>query len=236
LGLYSNNIREKALQILLAQISLHETRHLIENLIAWPDIEIQMFLNELMTLLNPIRLANPEVRSEPCIKSYCKLLSPWESNSLHAFVEFLTEIAQALKPTQISIFIHSGVLDFLLHVYVTNFFDPLADFDSGAIHRTSYLYAACQHLLTMLCEHQLAVAAISDHPLGALWPALAPLPFPVHGRLERAAVRIDVWNSSPNPLILWRLFAIFDMMGDYTRIIDESLLYDICVDLLQLSG
>ncbi|KAG6819597.1 hypothetical protein H0H93_010438 [Arthromyces matolae] len=67
LNMYSNNIREKAFQILLAQISLRETRYLIESLCAWPDVEIQIFLTEVMSLFDPIRTISPSILYDICI-------------------------------------------------------------------------------------------------------------------------------------------------------------------------
>ncbi|KAG6911427.1 hypothetical protein DXG01_016524 [Tephrocybe rancida] len=235
LHLYAGDIRDKALQILLSQISHRDTRYLVKCLNKWPDVEIQIFLSELMTILDPIRLSHPEVKSESSIKAYKGGLSAWESHSLVPMVDFLGLWMQS-SPYDSSILFQAGILDLFLHMYVTNFRDPLADTERGAIHRTSTLSSACNFLLTALCGTKTGIASVSVHVLRALWPTRPELPFTVPLGIERVQQRIDAWTTASRAVILWRLHATFDMMLDFTRTIDDSVMHDVCADLLELAA
>ncbi|KAG6911430.1 hypothetical protein DXG01_016527 [Tephrocybe rancida] len=235
LHLYAGDIRDKALQILLFQISHRDTRHFAKCLNKWPDVEIQIFLSELMTTLDPIRLSHPDVKSELSIKAYKGGLSAWESHSLAPIVDFLGQWVQSSSYDS-SILFQAGILDLFLHMYVTNFRDPLADTEHGAIHRTSTLSSACNFLLTGLCGTKTGIASVSGHVLRALWPTRPEHPFTVPLGIERVQQRIDAWTTASRPVILWWLHATFDMMLDFTRIIDDSVMHDVCPDLLELAA
>lgn len=48
-GLYSKGVRQIALQLLLPQIDSRNTCHLIQALEKWPEIEIRLFLSQVMS-------------------------------------------------------------------------------------------------------------------------------------------------------------------------------------------
>jgi hypothetical protein len=50
-GLYGQRVREKALKIILGQISSGNTRYLIQSIIKWPPYEILLTLIELMACM-----------------------------------------------------------------------------------------------------------------------------------------------------------------------------------------
>ena len=52
-GLYSSQVRMPALQVLLDQIVISQTNHLIHRLLVWPTIEISLFVSELLACMPP---------------------------------------------------------------------------------------------------------------------------------------------------------------------------------------
>jgi hypothetical protein len=50
-GLYRVHVRKQALRVLLIQIGIRQTRHLLQYLAKWPTIEIALFLSEIMACM-----------------------------------------------------------------------------------------------------------------------------------------------------------------------------------------
>ncbi|RDB20023.1 hypothetical protein Hypma_013045 [Hypsizygus marmoreus] len=232
--LYSDTVRDRVLQILLVQIASRQTRHLIKSLNKWPPIEIQIFVSELIAILDPLRLSNTHDARGPVVKAYQASLATWESHSLVPFVEFLSQVAQAHSQVESAILL-GGMMEFLLNAYATNFRDPLAETEPGSFHRKSTLQAACDFLLSTLSTRRSSLDIICGHPFHVLWSVRPQLPFTslIHDREKR---RAEVWNSLTRDVVLWRLHSTFDMMLDWTRTYDDSVIYDVCVDLLELTG
>ncbi|KAF5388069.1 hypothetical protein D9615_000767 [Tricholomella constricta] len=233
LEMYSDTIRDRALRILLVQIGIRQTRHMIKSLKKWPDIEIQLFLTEFLLLLDSIRLSQRDAKDEATIKAYQGAIAAWESHSIAPFIDFCERLARS--PEYSTILLRAGILDFLLHLYVNHLRDPLAETDRGNIHRVSTLQVECNFLLAALCATQSNLSMIRDHPLHALWPTRPELPFTINGA-DRIQQRISAWNVVSREVILRRLYSTFSVMLDPTRTFADFLLYDACVDLLELSG
>lgn len=53
-GLYGVRIRQQALQIIYRQVTGGHTSILVKEVIKWPDVEIQIFLEEMMACLPEI--------------------------------------------------------------------------------------------------------------------------------------------------------------------------------------
>ncbi|KAG6827718.1 hypothetical protein H0H92_010655 [Tricholoma furcatifolium] len=138
--MYTNDVRERALQILLAQIGSRQTHYLMASLMKWPEIEIQIFLSELSKCLDPIRLFQVNVSEDMVIQSYRSSLSAWEIHSHIPFVEFLLrvniirEYLLSLTPQQGVKLISRIVLDLSRLIYLPTpeskvFFLPTDDSD-----------------------------------------------------------------------------------------------------------
>ena len=50
-GCYSAKIRKQALQALLVQIAIGQTRHLLRSLLKWPSKEIAIFISEILSCM-----------------------------------------------------------------------------------------------------------------------------------------------------------------------------------------
>lgn len=53
--MYSDSTRTRALELMMGQIASNHTRHLIQALLAWPEVEVNLLLSEILTCLDPIR-------------------------------------------------------------------------------------------------------------------------------------------------------------------------------------
>jgi hypothetical protein len=168
------------------------------------------------------------------VQEYIKSLAKWESHSLEPFIIFLRQLADR-GDLACEAILEGGVTDYLLHLYVSNFSDPLAKEEQGDFYRTSTLYAACNSLLLALSSSHKGLDFICGHPFHVLWSTRPELPFTPLVR-DRVARRVEVWKSLRNELILWRIRSIFEMISDWRRPYEQELLIDIAVDLLEFSG
>lgn len=126
-------------------------------------------------------------------------------------------------------------MDYLLHLYASNFSDPLAQRDAVAFSRTSTLYAECNSLLRILSITPEGLALIRGHPFHVLWSNRPELPFtPLI--LDRVAQRARIWKLMGRELILGRIRSIMDMVLDWRRPYEEEFFMDIVVDILDFSG
>jgi len=50
-GLYHPQVRKQVLKLLLVQIGIRQTHHLIRSLVKWPLVELTLFLAELMACM-----------------------------------------------------------------------------------------------------------------------------------------------------------------------------------------
>ena len=50
-GLYRQEVRKQVLKLLLVQIGIRQTHHLIRRLVKWPTVELALFLAELMVCM-----------------------------------------------------------------------------------------------------------------------------------------------------------------------------------------
>ncbi|KAG6830559.1 hypothetical protein H0H87_007667 [Tephrocybe sp. NHM501043] len=234
-SLYSDGIRRRALQILLVQIANRQTWHIVKCLGKWPEVEVELFLSNLMTIFDPIRISQENAKNETSIKAYKNALPTWEGHSLASVVDFLIQLVESHHPSTTAMFT-AGILDLLLHMYATNFRDPLAETERVAIQRTTTLFTACGNLLRILYSTQSGIQTILNHPLRALWPTRPEQPFTIPRGVERAQKRLEAWVNASKTVLQWRTYTTFDMMQDHTRSIDDSVMYDICADLLEIAG
>ncbi|KAG6827719.1 hypothetical protein H0H92_010656 [Tricholoma furcatifolium] len=202
--MYANDIRERALQILLAQIGSRSFKS------RW--------------------LKKPSI-----IQAYRSALPAWEIHSHIPFVDFLSRLVQTFQPFRISqIPIHAAIFDFLLHVFMVNFYDPLVETEQGAIDRTSTLYSACKSLLTSLSDAPDSMILLRSHPLRAI--CSTSLFFTTAVGPERLKQRLDIWDSTWREVVVLRLHVILHMLQDDLRTFDEPTIHDICLDSLELAG
>lgn len=126
-------------------------------------------------------------------------------------------------------------MDLLLHMYSSNFFDPLAQEDEVAFSRISTLYAECNTLLSILSATSEGIDLIRGHPFHILWANRPELPFSPP-MIDRASQRLDIWKRLGPELVMWRMRSIMDMLFDWRRPYDVDLLIDIVVDVLEFAG
>lgn len=53
--MYSDSTRTRALELIIGQIASRYTEHLVQALLAWPEVEVNLLLSEILTCLDPIR-------------------------------------------------------------------------------------------------------------------------------------------------------------------------------------
>ncbi|KAF9466991.1 hypothetical protein BDZ94DRAFT_1250259 [Collybia nuda] len=187
-------------------------------------------------MLDPFKLYAMRGTEEwpPAIQAYVKSLTVWESHCLEPFVAFLQDLVDGNNVVGEAI-LEGGIKDYLLHLYVSNFFDPLVKEDSGDFHRTSTLYAACNSLLFILSHTQNGLRSIRGHLFHILWSNHPALPFTplTNNRLDQ---RPGIWSSMSKDHVLWRIRSIIEMVDDWHRPYEQELLMDIAVDVLEFSG
>ncbi|KIK61126.1 hypothetical protein GYMLUDRAFT_243799 [Collybiopsis luxurians FD-317 M1] len=147
-GLYLDSYRIHSLQLLMAQISFRHTAELVKALSTWPLIELRLLLSDLTSRIDPTRSYDSAVYlDDPVILEYQKYLSKWEGHSLTPLIDFLSALV-ASSSHEVREILDSGVQDLLLHIYVSDFRDPLVlDHNETLYVRKSSLAAACNTFL-----------------------------------------------------------------------------------------
>lgn len=168
------------------------------------------------------------------VQGYANSLTIWESHSLEPFVLFLQGLADKNNLVGEAI-LEGGTMDYPLHLYVSNYSNPLAKKDPGGFHRISTLYAGCNSLLLVLSSTRKGVALVCRHPFHILWSNRPELPFTPLA-LDRVVQRRQKWKSMDKKLVLWRIRSMMEMMMDWHRSYERELLMDIVVDILDFSG
>jgi len=140
----------------------------------------------------------------------------------------------------------AGFLDFLLHLYATDFRDPLASLsDCTEYHRKSALLIACNSLLAVARENDndgTVEAHIQTHPIHALWAVHPGLPLFCFNicdnrfNTQRMLRRREAWQSAEKRWIYWRIRSIHDMIADFSGHFEDDILRDVFVDLVQFAA
>lgn len=168
------------------------------------------------------------------IRAYTKALSTLENHTLEPFIIFLQGLATGNDFASQAI-LEGGVMDYLLHLYVSNFFDPLEERDSVDSYRRSTLNAGCNSLLRILSAAREGLTLICGHSFHILWPDHPELPFtPLV--LDRVVQRAQIWKTIGMELALWRIRSMMEMMVDHHRPYKQEFVMDIVVDALDFSG
>ncbi|KAG6866132.1 hypothetical protein C0991_008440 [Blastosporella zonata] len=160
--LHLGSIRNLALRIIFRRICSRETDYLIRGVNKEPPKKRKRFLEDLVTMLDPIRLgstAPKEGKGNVVAIAYKRCLSSTEVHSLVPFIEFCDKLAHSPELSTVIHLLEAGLLDFLLHAYDTGFHDPFAK--SG---RTSVFKTACVALIETIRELDIQ-PTVSNHPV-----------------------------------------------------------------------
>jgi hypothetical protein len=170
------------------------------------------------------------------IKSYRNTVPQWNDNFLVPLVDFMSQVI-TLSERHCKSIMESGVLDFFLHLYLTDFRDPLALQDSSRTFRKSALLGACNHFLLALVE-TIGLNVISGHPLSIMWSVHPVLRFTSSGDSEerRWERRRQFWCTSSDAYMEWRIASIVEITRDEEKILDTDTAMDIITDCFQLLG
>lgn len=187
-----------------------------------------------LTLTHRLHYASEAGELPDTVREYAKSLAVWESHSLEPFVIFLQRLADKSNLVG-EVILEGGTMDYLLHLYISNFSDPLAKKDPGGFHRISTLYAGCNSLLLVLSSTRRGVALICRHPFHILWSNRPELPFTPLA-LDRMVQRRQIWKLMDKQLVLWRIHSMMEMMMDWRRPYEQELLMDTVADILDFSG
>jgi hypothetical protein len=235
------------LHIILVQIGSRQIERLVHELITWPSSELQIFISELLEILNPLRYASLLSNIYRCTENYHSLSKECEVGELSGSAQIyrkalVVKKAHSLEP--VIVFLHklaldndhaigtileAGTLDFLLHVYISNFSDPFCKIEGDMDDGISTLRAACHSLLNTCSSTESGLKIICRHRLHILWPVQPELPFT---RLisDRLVQRAAIWRSIGHELASLRVRLVF-------REIKRGLpLDDIAADVLEFYG
>ncbi|KAK7442751.1 hypothetical protein VKT23_015998 [Stygiomarasmius scandens] len=176
---------------------------------------------------------------------------PTIADSDHSFIPFISFLRSLISVAPSSFFLsftilEAGLLDFLLHLYATDFRDPLAPLsDHTGYPRRSTLSVACNSLLIVACQCEqdgTITAYIQGHPIYALWPMHPALSlFSHHGETydynAQRILRRDAWHHIEKRWFYWRISSIHNVMVDFpSRYFEDGILKDALVDLVQFAG
>lgn len=156
-----------------------------------------------------------------------------EDHSLEPIIIFIRHLAQANTQAWEAI-LGGGTLEFFLHLYITNFVDPLA---IDIFHGRSALRAACDTLLDSFSSIQTGFEIISKHQIYILWPTPLPLLLPVDPPVDRLVQRPDFWREMEPAFVILRMESIYNMMvmEDRHDLLGQDSLENIAADLLEFS-
>lgn len=167
------------------------------------------------------------------MQTYQSSLGADENHSLESIVIFLHRLAQVSNKACEGI-LGNDTLEFFVHLYIANFFDPLAIETS---HGRSALRAACDSLLHTCSGTQTGLEILSQHQIYMLWPTILPkLPsssLPADRHIQRA----NIWRTMEPKLILLRMESIFRMMVMENRegMLGQDSLENVAADILEFS-
>ncbi|KAF9075567.1 hypothetical protein BDP27DRAFT_1443457 [Rhodocollybia butyracea] len=229
--LYSEFIRIRALQMLVAQIGSRSGKKLVEVLSNWPVVELCLIVRDVTSRMDPIR---PLYLQDPVVLEYQKHISKGEGHSLAPLIDFLSMLNSSRSQAFPEI-LSAGVHDLLLHLYVSDFRDPMATANKRAFIRTSGLFAACSSYLLEACSDHSSYEHLERYPIHGLWSLSPMLSF---GKMEtdRCSQRRETWRLVGLRGIQWRISSAFDMLMDWERSFTSDFLFDLLIDLVEFSG
>ncbi|KAJ3795360.1 hypothetical protein GGU11DRAFT_747125 [Lentinula aff. detonsa] len=242
--LYSDSTRMRALQLLFGQVASRSIAHLLKALLVWPLVEVNLLLSELLRCFDPQRTSYlaEYTLEHSLISSYRQHLSQWEDHSLAPVIDFLQDIGTSSEQGW-SIICDCGSLDFLLHLYVSDFTDHFT-YRSQPFKKSS-LSATCNSFLVAVLANSSACRIFQSHPISDLW-SLWPMLALESNDLTRCSQRRQVWATLESKEFQWRISSIFDTLvlewdnGSSMRklrvTLKEPSLFDLLVDLLEFSG
>ncbi|KAK7442754.1 hypothetical protein VKT23_016001 [Stygiomarasmius scandens] len=251
-GMYSDIIHMRAMKFLVKQIASGRTRHLVNALKNWHSIEVRLLLSELIARFDEA-IQSPFRPIGSIMQAYKQSLpTPTIADSDHSFIPFISFLRSLVSVAPSSFFLsftilEAGLLDFLLHLYATDFRDPLAPLSSHTEYpRRSTLSVACNSLLIAACQSEedgTITAYIQGHSIYALWPMHPALSlFSHHGETydynaQRILRRREAWHHIEKRWIYWRISSIHNVMADFaSRHFEDGILKDAFVDLVQFAG
>ncbi|KIK61064.1 hypothetical protein GYMLUDRAFT_85069 [Collybiopsis luxurians FD-317 M1] len=245
--MYPKSMRIRALQILMRQIASRSTAYLLHALSTLPVVEIQMLLSEILSWFDPIRVFRGE-RDEiekAVIPAYRDHLSKWEDHLLAPIIDFMRDFASCAKLGWSTV-LSSGCLDLLLHLYISDFQEPVTLNSGTRSFRKSSITATCNSFLTDALADEYGCRLIELHPLRGLWPLWPMLAF-VDTTQGRCLQRRKTWRLVGKEAIQWRISSIYDTLvlewpvaglssRVRTTLTAEPFLSDLITDLLEFSG
>ncbi|KAK7029350.1 hypothetical protein VNI00_014604 [Paramarasmius palmivorus] len=236
-NLYPRAIQDQALRPLLAQVGSRSTRHLLQALLQWPHIEVQLFISEFFSRFTLLAFRSvDDLMKYSVIRAYRNAVPQWNESSLVPLVEFLSQVV-TLSERHCKSVMESGALDFMLHLYLTDFWDPLASQERRRTFRKSALLGACNHFLLVTLETKIGSHFTSSHPLSMMWSIHPVLNFCSEDSKERRWERRQrFWSTSSDAYIKWRVSSIFEIARDETKLLGDAVALDIVTDCFQLLG
>lgn len=151
------------------------------------------------------------------------------SHFLESVITFFHKLAQASILCSQAI-LEGGGLDFLLHLYLANFSNPLAGAEAQMFDRCLQLRVACDSLLYTLSNTEQGSKLISEHQLRVLWPTTPSLQF-TNTISGRPVERTEIWGSIQPIFIILRLNVLLEIIRAET-VYSLNPLGDIVHDIL----
>lgn len=179
------------------------------------------------------------------ISAYQQNLSKWEDHPLAPAVDFLRDFASSGEEVWSTV-ISCGSLDWLLHLYLSDFEIPVAFKTTIRPFHKSSVSATCNSFLVEALADEYAQRMIQSHAIRGLWPLWPMLAFE-SVEWSRSTLRSQTWQALEARDIQWRISSIFDILVvDWVkyrrlqvtnmRLYEDSIFFDMLVDLLEFSG
>ncbi|KAG6836025.1 hypothetical protein H0H93_012170 [Arthromyces matolae] len=164
-GMYSHDVNDRALGLILAQIGAGQTQYLVKALSRWYSVELHILLSSILTQV--AHLWNPSLRglfSSPLSTAYTNSQG-WEKQEfpILRLILFLSRLIRSSVST-CRVVLDVGFLDVLVAL--------CHNFDDGSIANDAeyHLYIACNASLLDITGYEENRWVVARHPIASLWP------------------------------------------------------------------
>ncbi|KAJ7058721.1 hypothetical protein C8F01DRAFT_1255138 [Mycena amicta] len=169
-GLYREEVNKKALRLLLVQIALGETLHLIRGLAQWDKLELRLFLSEVLIQLAPLWHPGIPHSAHSLISSFGAYTSALRNQpALSPLLSFISRLIRTRSSICRAI-LDIGFLEVVMNIRLMNKLNQ-ADINvqMGPTTERVRMLAQTNALLLDIIAYPEHRATVSSHPLCQGW-------------------------------------------------------------------
>lgn len=247
------------MQIIMRQIALRNIQPLIEGILKWPLIEIQLLLSEIIACLHWVPYVLPQYKRTAYLHAPARSgfdeqsalhitareayvsSTPSGSHSALPVIEFLSGLVVSGGEMAGTALVDAGFLDMLMIMAILRFPDPTPRDRSSRTRQScqAKLMEACEATLLHVASAPLLRTVIAQHMLSVFWPRARwlqlPEYFPRYPAEKQDQLRRKIIGHLKENLLQRRLVVIDELLEclSFSGASDDCA-HLACVDLLQL--